>query len=170
MEETLQKKHNYPGYPDHKKEHDGFIAELQKLEKQLQLEGASFPLVIQTNQTMVNWLIKHINARDKEMALFLRSNSYGNLGSVFAQAPHLSAPAGDEEEDKAVEGGQLPLVHRRKEGSAALKLPMEFEIGHRHHAAAEEGGEAGAHPEHDRHPADQFDDPAKPEQRKHGWL
>jgi hemerythrin len=74
MEETLQKKHNYPGYPDHKKEHDGFIAELQKLEKQLQLEGASFPLVIQTNQTMVNWLIKHINARDKEMALFLRSN------------------------------------------------------------------------------------------------
>jgi hemerythrin len=75
MEETLQKKHNYPGYPDHKKEHDGFIAELQKLEKQLQLEGASFPLVIQTNQTMVNWLIKHINARDKEMALFLRSNS-----------------------------------------------------------------------------------------------
>ena len=75
MEEALQKSNNYPGYPDHKREHDGFILELQKLEEQLQLEGASFPLVIQTNQTMVSWLIKHINARDKEMALFLRSNS-----------------------------------------------------------------------------------------------
>lgn len=74
MEETLQKKHNYPGYSDHKKEHDGFISELQKLEKQLQQEGVSLPLVIQTNQTMVTWLIKHINRMDKEMALFVRSN------------------------------------------------------------------------------------------------
>ena len=75
MEEALQKKHNFPGYPDHKREHDGFIQELKKLDEQLQLEGASLPLVIQTNQTMVSWLIKHINLMDKEMALFLRSNS-----------------------------------------------------------------------------------------------
>jgi len=75
MEEALQKNNNYPGYADHKKEHDGFIREFVKLEEQLKLEGASFPLVIQTNQTMVNWLIKHINVRDKEMAIFLRSNS-----------------------------------------------------------------------------------------------
>ena len=75
MEETLQKKHNYPHYSAHKKEHDGFILDLQKLEVQLQLEGASFPLVIQTNQTIVNWLIKHINVMDKEMAAYLRSNN-----------------------------------------------------------------------------------------------
>jgi hemerythrin len=75
MEEALQKSNNYPGYLDHKKEHDGFILELQKLEEQLQREGASFPLVIQTNQTMVNWLVKPLHARDKERALFLRSNS-----------------------------------------------------------------------------------------------
>ena len=75
MEETLQKKHNFPGYSDHKKEHDAFISELQKLDGQLQQEGASFPLVIQTNQTMVTWLIKHINVMDKEMAVFVRSNS-----------------------------------------------------------------------------------------------
>lgn len=75
MEEALQKKHNYPGYHDHKKEHDGFVLELQRLDGQLQQEGVSFPLVIQTNQTMINWLIKHINMMDKEMALFLRSSS-----------------------------------------------------------------------------------------------
>lgn len=75
MEEALQKSNNYPGYPDHKKEHDGFIREFDKLEEQFQQEGTSFPLVIQTNQTMVNWLIKHINRLDKEMATYLRSNS-----------------------------------------------------------------------------------------------
>lgn len=74
MEEALQKKHNFPGYSDHKKEHDDFIRELHKLEEQLRREGASFPLVIQTNQTMITWLIKHINGLDKEMALFVRSN------------------------------------------------------------------------------------------------
>ena len=73
MEEALQKKHNYPHYPAHKEDHAGFIREFQKLTEQLQAEGASFPLVIQTNQTMVSWLIKHINGMDKEMATFLRS-------------------------------------------------------------------------------------------------
>lgn len=75
MEEALQKSNNFPGYPDHKKEHDGFIREFDKLEEQLKLEGTSFSLVIQTNQTMVNWLIRHINRMDKEMATYLRSNS-----------------------------------------------------------------------------------------------
>lgn len=75
MEETLQRKHHYPHYPAHKEEHDGFIGDLQRLEEQLKVEGPSFPLVIQTNQTMVNWLIKHINRMDKEMAVYLRSNS-----------------------------------------------------------------------------------------------
>ena len=65
----------HPHYPAHKKKHDGFILDLQKLEVQLQLEGASFPLVIQTNQTIVNWLIKHINVMDKEMAAYLRSSN-----------------------------------------------------------------------------------------------
>jgi hemerythrin len=73
MEEALQKRHNYPHYPVHKEQHEKFIADLQKLEQQLQLEGASLPLVIQTNQTMVNWLINHINAMDRELASYLRS-------------------------------------------------------------------------------------------------
>ncbi len=72
MEEALQKKNNFPDYPAHKEQHDGFMRDLRKLEEQLELEGASFPLVIQTNQIMINWLIKHINAMDKELAAFLR--------------------------------------------------------------------------------------------------
>jgi hemerythrin len=73
MEEMLQKKHNYPHYPDHKEQHDGFIRDLQKLGDQFNQEGASLSLVIQTNQIMVNWLINHINVTDRALADFLRT-------------------------------------------------------------------------------------------------
>lgn len=73
MEEQLQQKHNYPDYPAHKEQHEGFIRDLQKLEDQFQQEGVSLSLVIQTNQTMVNWLVKHINATDRQLANFLQA-------------------------------------------------------------------------------------------------
>lgn len=75
MEENLQKKHNYPHYPAHKDQHESFIRDFQKLEQQLKQEGATLSLLIQTNQTMVNWLINHINVTDKKLANYLLSNS-----------------------------------------------------------------------------------------------
>lgn len=73
LEERLQVEHNYPHYGEHKSQHDTFIRELHDLETQLSQEGASLPLVIQTNQTMVNWLISHINGTDRQMAAYLRT-------------------------------------------------------------------------------------------------
>ena len=72
-EEQLQIQHNYPGYRAHKAEHDGFIDDLRKLEDQLRNEGSTFVLVIQTNQTIVDWLIRHISGTDKELANYLRT-------------------------------------------------------------------------------------------------
>jgi len=74
-EEQLQLRHNYPGYTAHKAQHDAFIEDFRKLEDQFRSQGASFVLVIQTNQTMVDWLIKHIGGTDKAFAGFLRSNA-----------------------------------------------------------------------------------------------
>jgi len=73
LEERLQQESNYPHYGEHKAQHEGFIRDLQGLESQLKQEGASLSLVIQTNQTMVNWLIQHINITDREMAGYLRT-------------------------------------------------------------------------------------------------
>jgi len=73
MEEELQLSHNYPQYPAHKEQHEGFIKELEKLEQQFEMEGATLSLVIQTNQSMVSWLINHINVKDKDLAAFLRA-------------------------------------------------------------------------------------------------
>lgn len=73
LEERLQQESNYPHYGEHKAQHESFIRDLQGLESQLKQEGASLSLVIQTNQTMVNWLIQHINITDREMAGYLRT-------------------------------------------------------------------------------------------------
>jgi len=73
LEERLQVEHSYPHYGEHKSQHDSFIMDLHGLETQLSQEGASLPLVIQTNQTMVNWLINHINVTDRQMAGYLRT-------------------------------------------------------------------------------------------------
>jgi hemerythrin len=75
MEEELQIKHSYPDYPAHKEQHEGFIVDLHKLEQQFKEGGATLTLVIQTNQTMVNWLINHINVKDKHLAAYLRASA-----------------------------------------------------------------------------------------------
>jgi len=72
-EEELQVRHNYGGYDTHKKEHERFIADLHKLADQIRQEGSSLSVVIETNQVMVNWLLKHISGTDRELASFLRS-------------------------------------------------------------------------------------------------
>ena len=72
-EEQLQQEYDYPGYRAHKEQHDWFVGEFRKLEGQLVAEGASFLLVIQTNQFIVDWLIRHISGTDKELADFLRT-------------------------------------------------------------------------------------------------
>jgi hemerythrin len=73
LEEGLMQRHNYPDYQAHKEEHEGFIRDLHNLEEQLRQEGATIQLVIQTNQTMISWLVNHISDTDKQMTSFLRS-------------------------------------------------------------------------------------------------
>lgn len=73
MEERLQQQYSYPEYFSHRAEHEGFIGNLKRLTDQFSEEGATLLLVIQTNQAMVEWLIRHINGTDKKLAAFLRT-------------------------------------------------------------------------------------------------
>jgi hemerythrin len=72
-EEALQLKHNYPDYLAHKAEHGDFSLQLRALEQQFLTAGSTLPLVIQTNQSMVGWLMNHINGTDRKLADFLRA-------------------------------------------------------------------------------------------------
>ena len=72
MEEQLQKSINYPHYSQHKEQHESFIGDLNKLKEQFAEGGVSLPLLIKTNQTLVNWFIKHIHALDQALANYVR--------------------------------------------------------------------------------------------------
>jgi len=72
-EEQLQIRHDFPGYQDHKQQHDDFIRDLRNIQNEFNREGAGIAVVIQTNKMIVNWLIKHISGTDKELATFLRT-------------------------------------------------------------------------------------------------
>jgi hemerythrin len=73
LEEQLQTVHDYPGYPKHKEEHDGFIRNFSKLEEQLNTGGTTSALLVQTNMVLVNWLTRHFTWTDKELATFLHT-------------------------------------------------------------------------------------------------
>lgn len=74
-EERLQLGCGYPEYPSHKEQHNRFVADVERLERQFRDEGATLPLVIQTNRTLVNWLIQHISNVDKRFADYLKRST-----------------------------------------------------------------------------------------------
>jgi len=73
LEEQLQIVLDYPGYLTHKGQHDDFIRNFRKLEDQLHVQGTTPALLIQTNMTLVDWLVRHFTWTDKDLADFLHA-------------------------------------------------------------------------------------------------
>lgn len=71
-EERLQMRSGYPDYPAHKAAHQQFMADVERLTREFRDEGATLPLVIQTNKTLSSWLIQHIKRVDTAFAGYLR--------------------------------------------------------------------------------------------------
>lgn len=71
-EERLQMRSGYPDYPAHKAAHQQFMADVERLTREFRDEGATLPLVIQTNKTLSSWLIQHIKRVDTTFAGYLR--------------------------------------------------------------------------------------------------
>ena len=74
-EEALQKKNNYPEYESHKKMHQSFIDDFQKLKKEFATSGHSLKFTMDLNNSLINWIVKHIKTADVELGKFLKSNS-----------------------------------------------------------------------------------------------
>lgn len=74
-EEKLQKRSDYPGYPEHRDQHTRFVRQVDELERQFTNDGATIGLVIQTNRTMTEWLIEHISRVDKAFADFVKGRA-----------------------------------------------------------------------------------------------
>ncbi|MBJ6725502.1 bacteriohemerythrin [Geomesophilobacter sediminis] len=74
-EEKLQRERGYPGYPQHKMQHDWFYREVQRLEGRYAAEGASIMMVVQSIRMMSDWLKNHFMKMDKALAAYLRRDT-----------------------------------------------------------------------------------------------
>ena len=72
-EEALQRKNNYPEYESHKKLHQLFIDEFEKLKKEFEANGHSLKFTMDLNNSLINWIVKHIKSADVELGKFLKS-------------------------------------------------------------------------------------------------
>lgn len=67
-EERIMRHCGYVDYLEHKRQHQKFARDLEELKRKLRDGGAGLSLVISTNQMMIEWLTRHIEKMDKEIA------------------------------------------------------------------------------------------------------
>jgi len=72
-EEVYMRSIRYPGYDDQKKLHTEFIAALAKLKKEYQESGGNILVILNANQMVADWLLKHISIEDKKIGTFVNS-------------------------------------------------------------------------------------------------
>ena len=72
-EEVYMRSISYPGYDDQKKLHTDFIAALAKLKKDYQESGGNILVILNANQMVVDWLLKHISVEDKKIGIYANS-------------------------------------------------------------------------------------------------
>ena len=73
-EEAIQRQHQYPGYLEHKNQHDGFVVRLEALKQEINTQGIAVHHVLETNNMLLKWLINHISVVDKELGKYLQEN------------------------------------------------------------------------------------------------
>lgn len=78
-EEGFMKKHDYPGYDAHLKQHEIFNTSLENLVRDFEEEGATEPLSASINTLLVNWLVNHIKVIDIQFGNFLRERGLEDL-------------------------------------------------------------------------------------------
>ena len=72
-EEGLMHDTSYPGYPEHKAEHEAFARELDALQAEYRRDGPSPSLVLRVNGRFTAWLRDHVHRVDRALADHLRA-------------------------------------------------------------------------------------------------
>lgn len=71
-EEALQKQSGYPKYEWHKAQHKIYIDEFQKLKKEFAENGVSVKFTLDLNNSIVNWIVRHIKTVDVEFGKYCK--------------------------------------------------------------------------------------------------
>ena len=71
-EEELQQKYNYPKYNWHREMHRWYIAEFHRLKNEYNENGPSIEFVELLDESIINWIIKHIGNVDVALGKYIR--------------------------------------------------------------------------------------------------
>jgi len=71
-EESLQVRHNFPGYSKHKQMHDDFKLVVGDLVRRYIINGSSDALCDDINKIVIRWLVDHIQHEDKKIGEHIR--------------------------------------------------------------------------------------------------
>ncbi len=72
-EEALQKKSNYPDFPNHRKLHESFLNVVADLSVELKKNGPTPVVVNKLVRNVGDWLVSHIQKEDVKVAAHLRN-------------------------------------------------------------------------------------------------
>lgn len=73
-EEEYMKKHNYPGLPEHKRIHIGFIEAYEKFKEKLAKKGYASSLAIEIQKFLGSWWLDHIAIVDHKYAEYIEEH------------------------------------------------------------------------------------------------
>lgn len=76
-EEALHRKHNYPDIESHKKMHDKYVANLERLKHEYFKKGSNVMVVIKFQTYLSDWFINHVKSEDKKFGKFLTASKSG---------------------------------------------------------------------------------------------
>jgi hemerythrin len=68
---SLMESCNYPETTMHVNQHRDFIEKLNSWHHKLQQDGATLDLLVETNEALLHWLIRHIRTVDVDLGTFL---------------------------------------------------------------------------------------------------
>jgi hemerythrin len=74
-EEAMQKQSGYPKYEWHKGQHQLYVAEFMKLKKEFMANGVSALFTLNLNNSIINWIVRHIKTVDVEFGKHYRNIS-----------------------------------------------------------------------------------------------
>lgn len=70
-EESLQLRHRYPLYKEHREEHNAFMQRLIVLEEEFSKEGPTLLVILAAGKLALDWVREHVYQSDRMMAEFV---------------------------------------------------------------------------------------------------
>jgi len=74
-EEALMQQSKYPGYSQHKRDHQNFQLRLNEIREEIDAEGPTLMSLVLTNKVLADWLIQHVQDKDQRFGAFLKTKA-----------------------------------------------------------------------------------------------